>query len=534
MILKKPYAFLIKHFRLIHFILTLPLIYIVYKTHLIVNFFNQYVANSYNFQTGSDISGLYINGFMLFSIAIIIIALLSIYYLLKYKEKPIKWYVIMMIYYLILFIMLFYYSHVISTMAKEVLTAKAARVYRDVSIIIYVPQYIFIAFAALRAVGFNLKQFNFQYDLKELQITSEDNEEVEVGFELDGYKTKRWLRRFKREFKYYLIENKLMVSLVIIIFMFTSIIVYYNTRKNYNVSFSQGNSFVHQGFNIIVKDSIITNLDYKGNLVSDKYYYLVLKINITNNRGVDSKIDYESFVIKIGDKNLIPTLDLSPHFADYGASYFGELVKPGESTDYVFAYQIEKKDIKKSYKLKVLSSFEVKKSELVTKYAVVNLTPVNVNDINIIGTFKVGDKINFNNSNVGSTILTVKNYAVAKTYIYDKVNCTEGEVCSKGMVSPNYSKGGANSTLLVIDYDFDFDEETSYAKHIKNKLLFFGNFASVKAVINGVEKEYNLVDISPKDIGNKAVLQAPASIDSASKLDLCFTIRNKRYIINLK
>ena len=97
MVLKRPYAFLIKHFRLIHLILALPLIYIVWKTHLIVNFFNQYVANSYTFQTGSDISGLYVSGFLLFSILVIVAATLAIYYLLKFKEKPVKWYVFLMV-----------------------------------------------------------------------------------------------------------------------------------------------------------------------------------------------------------------------------------------------------------------------------------------------------------------------------------------------------------------------------------------------------------------------------------------------------
>ena len=198
MVLKKPYAFLIKHFRLIHLILALPLIYIVRKTHLIVNFFNQYVSNSYSFQTGSDISGLYVSAFMLFSIFIIIVAILSIYYLLKYKEKPVKMYVVMLLYYVVLFMMLFWYSDVIAEMSKTVLSAKMARMYRDISIIIYLPQYIFVIFVMLRAVGFNLRQFNFQSDLKELEIKSEDSEEVEVGIELDGYKTKRFLRRFKR------------------------------------------------------------------------------------------------------------------------------------------------------------------------------------------------------------------------------------------------------------------------------------------------------------------------------------------------
>ena len=237
MILRKPYAFLIKHFKLIHLILTLPLIYIVRKTHLVVDFFNTYVSNGYQYQTGSDMSTFYINWVLYLSIFLIIAAILSIYYLLKYKEKPVKMYVIMMIYYLVLFIMLIWYAGIISNMAKAVLSAKSARFYRDISLIIYLPQYIFIVFTILRATGFNIRQFNFQNDLKEMQITSEDNEEVEVGLGIDTYKTKRFFRRYKREFKYYYEENKFILILIGTILVFSTIFIFYKTRNNYDISY---------------------------------------------------------------------------------------------------------------------------------------------------------------------------------------------------------------------------------------------------------------------------------------------------------
>lgn len=535
MVLKKPYAFLIKHFRLIHLILALPLIYIVRKTHLIVNYFNLYVKNSYNFQTGSDISGLYVNAFMLFSIFIIIVAILSIYYLLKYKEKPVKWYVVMIIYYIVLFIMLFWYSGIIASMSKTVLSAKMARVYRDVSIIIYLPQYIFVIFTVLRAVGFNLKQFNFQSDLKELEIKSEDNEEVEVGFELDGYKTKRFFRRFKREFSYYLIENKLMVSAVLIILMFSSIIVYYNTRKNYDVSYQQRNSFVHQGFQINVKDSIITNLDYQGNKISDKYYYLVLKTNITNNMSEKEKLNYDNFVINVNGKNLTPTLDLSTHFIDYGAPYLGEKIKPNFAKDYVLVYQIKKSDIKKSYKLKVLSSFQLKSNDLVTKYAVVNLTPVNVSKVNVIQTLKLKDKISFSGTNIGNTLITINDFYKGNSYTYDYEYCYSENNCTtkKNVVSLDYTKAKTTPSLLVLDYDYDLDTESSYGSQIKDKNMLFENFVTVKTNMYNEEEEYTVINVTPKNLKNKVVLQVNGNINNASKLDLCFTIRNKRYVVNL-
>lgn len=535
MVLKRPYAFLIKHFRLIHLILALPLIYIVWKTHLIVNFFNSYVANSYTFQTGSDISGLYISGFLLFSIFVIIAATLAIYYLLKFKEKPVKWYVFLMIYYIVLFIMLFWYSGIISSMSREILAARTARIYRDISIIIYIPQYIFIIFVLLRAIGFNLKQFNFKSDLRELEISSEDNEEVEVGFEIDGYKTKRFFRRFKREFGYYLIENKLMVTVVLILLMFSSILIYYNTRKSYDISYGQGNSFVHQGFTINVKDSIVTNLTYNGNKIDDKYYYLVLKTNIVNNMATKAKLSYDNLIINIDGENVIPIPDRSTYFLDYGAPYYGDYIKPGVDLDYSIVYRLRKDQVKKSYKLKVLSSFSIRKSEIVTKYAVVDLTPVNITKVTDMQTVDLNTKMVFTSTNVGNTILTFNDYENTSSYSYDYESCYSKNNCTtkKGIVSVDYTKGPSSSTLLVLGYDFDLDDSTSYAKHIKNPNKFFDNFVTVKAGFSGTYEEYSVMNVTPKNLPNKLVLQVNGNINGADDLDLYITIRNKRFIVNI-
>ena len=46
MILRKPYAFLVKHFKLIHILLTLVIAFLVYRTNIILNFLNEYIASN--------------------------------------------------------------------------------------------------------------------------------------------------------------------------------------------------------------------------------------------------------------------------------------------------------------------------------------------------------------------------------------------------------------------------------------------------------------------------------------------------------
>ena len=536
MILRKPYAFLIKHFKLIHLVLALPLIYIVYKTRFVVDFFNTYVSNGYAYQTGSDVSSLYINWLLFLSIFVIIVSILSIYYLLRYKEKPVKMYIIMMIYYIVLFGMLIWYSGIISNMAKEVLSAKSARFYRDISLLIYYPQYIFIIFTALRAIGFNIKQFNFQTDLKELQITSEDNEEVEVGFDFDTYKTKRFFRRYKREFIYYLKENKLIVSVILIVTAFSLILIFYKTRNNYNLSYSQNNNFTHQQFTINIKDSIISNLSYNGKLIDDEYYYLVLKTYVKNNSSKSVKLDYDNFTIKCGSEILKPTLDRSTYFLDYANPYYGDYIKSGEEKEIALTYKLNQDQINKSFKLQLLSSFNSDEEKLVTKYAIVNLTPVILDEVNDVSTVNASTKLILNNTNIGNTILTINSYQITKSYVYEYNYCYSENNCRviKDIANIDYTKSSGNSTLLVLDYDFDLDKETTYGKSNKNNLNFFDDFVSVKSGINGVINEYDVVNVTPKNLTNKIVLQVKGDITNSDDLDLYVTVRNKRYIINLK
>lgn len=536
MILRKPYAFLIKHFRLIHLVLTLALLYVVRKTHIVVSFFNSYVSNGYSYQTGSDVSGLYINWFMLLSIFLIVVATIAIYYLLKYKEKPVRMYVVMVIYYVILFGMLFWYSGIISKMAQTVLSAKSARLYRDISLIIYVPQYIFIIFCFIRAVGFDIKKFNFQNDLKEMQITNEDNEEVEVGLDLDTYKTARFFRRLKREFHYYFIENKLIISVILVIVMFSSIIIFYKTRKTYDLSYSQNDQFVHQNFTVNIKDSIITTLDQKGNEIDDFDYYLVLKTYIKNNDVKQVKLDTDSFAISVGGERITPTLDRSTFFSDYANPYYGDYIPSGKEMDIALVYRLTKEQIKKSFKLKLLSSFNTNKDNLVTKYAIVNLNPIILDSITDIGRYDKGVKVSFANTNVGNSILTVTNYIVTTSYVYDYNVCYSDNNCvtKKDIASIDYTKGNGSFTLLVLDYDFDLDKETTYGKSVKNNNQFFTDFASIRSSKGNYDEEYDVIDVTPKTLKDKLVLQVQGDISNSDNLELLITIRNKRYIINLK
>jgi hypothetical protein len=126
---------------------------------------------------------------------------------------------------------------------------------------VYIPQFAFIIVSGTRTLGFNVKQFNFQNDVDDLKVSSNDNEEVEINIGLDTYKTKRNFRRFIREFKYYVLENKLIVSIIFLVLVGLFIKNVVTNSTSYNKTYGVGDTFTYKNLQLTINDSIITNLD---------------------------------------------------------------------------------------------------------------------------------------------------------------------------------------------------------------------------------------------------------------------------------
>ena len=71
MIVRKPYAFLIKHFKLIHFFMLLLSVYIIYRTNIIFEFIKEYVTTRKTL-IAEYISSDYIPIFLFIAIGLII------------------------------------------------------------------------------------------------------------------------------------------------------------------------------------------------------------------------------------------------------------------------------------------------------------------------------------------------------------------------------------------------------------------------------------------------------------------------------
>ncbi len=535
MVFKKPYAFLIKYFKLINFVLALLAGYIIYKTYSIVSFFNDFIISNYS---GNFFAGFYkdyTSSFVFLVIFLILVGLAGVTLLFVYKKKPNKTYISSIVYYIILIIFLMVVKNLMISMERDLITAESARVYRDLSLLLIVPQVIFFVLFLIRGFGLNIEKFNFKEDLKELEISSEDSEEIEITIRKDDIKLKRNLHRLVREFIYYVKENKFIFSIIAVVGSVLLIYGIYNIiPKGVNTNFSQGDSFNYQGIYYELQDSIVTNLDYKGDLITNKdTYYVVVRIKIKNQTDDSYKIDFNKFRLELDNTYLYPDREKLFSFIDYAKDSVGSELQGNSENIYAIIYKIKEKEIKRNYRIKVENGSAIVNKKLVGKYNYFTINPIKINEVAVEGNYKLKDEINFINSNLKNTTLTLDNLVITDRYNYNYESCIDKKCTTyKDSIGINYTRG--DRTLIILDAQFKMDETIPFYNPGSELNKFLNNFATVRYVEDKEEKETTITNVTPENMKDKIALETSDKIKNSETLKLVFTIRNKEYIVNLK
>ena len=199
MIIRKPYAFLIKYFKIIHIIVFILLTFSLFKLRNIYLFFKNYLINGAYLYTDNMASS-YVGILFIIIIIFLIGIFLSIFLLMKQKKKPIIYYVLALVYSGICFISSFVFMSAFTSLEYNTFSNQSLVLLRDLAMILYYSDYLLIIVAFVRGFGFNIKKFNFERDLKDLNITDSDREEIEINSSIDYEKITNSLRRSKRNF----------------------------------------------------------------------------------------------------------------------------------------------------------------------------------------------------------------------------------------------------------------------------------------------------------------------------------------------
>lgn len=534
MILRKPYAFLIKYFKVINLVLAFLAGYSTYRFVQIISFFGDYVGSNYS---GSYYQGFYTNYINLTFYATIFLILFGIGGILLLfinRKKPTKAYIFSGVYYILYFIFLLYIKNVMITLETNVITAELARIYRDLTIIAVIPQFAFILLFIIRGFGYNIDKFNFKQDIKELEILDTDNEEFELTFKQDGVKVKRTAHRFIREFIYYVKENKFFFTIISIVVIIVLGFVIYKSFPNGVSRFRQGDYFESLGLSYKLQDSIITNLNYNGVKIDKNNYYIVVKLYIENNSKDKVSLDYNRFRLEINNRYLYPVTDKSVYFVDYAKSYNGAQIAGNSKNTYSLIYKIGEKEVKKNYKIKIDGGLTLSKNDLVGKYHYVTINPVVVDNVSVEGVYKLDDTISFINSNLKNSSLKLSNVEYTNTYTYNYEDCISVDKCSSYVNQIKVNSLKSNTTLIVFDYEFTLDDTIPYYTRTTTINNFINSFFNIRYK-NGDDYVYTTVsNVTPNNLKGKIVLEATNKILKSDDIAISIIIRNKEYLINLK
>ncbi len=478
MIFRKPYAFLIKNFRIIHIILTLLAVYMLNQTGSIYTFFSKYISNGYTAVITDNLSSSFVNISVVGLLFLLIGVLVGVAALLTYKKKNNKVYFISIAYYVLLIGCFIFYYSVFNAMEKDVITADQARLYTDVSLMFYLPQYVFVVIYGVRALGFNVKQFNFKKDLIEMDLADEDSEEVELNIEFDGYKTKRTFRRFIREMRYYILENLVFFIIISSVLIFT---ISYNIITNLsffnNSYYKTGEKFNYESFDLTFNNAIVTDKNIGGKEIAGDKYFLAIPLTLENNTTRDKEIDINDFKLMLNGKLVTPSNEYSNLFSDYGRTLIHTNIKNKSKNNYVIVYVINKEDVRDDFSIRLYTGTYTKGDVLYPIYSIVDIDQSVLKISSVSTIYKLENKINFTDTNIKNSSFMATGYEINNMFYYDYEKCSGG-VCSsfKESIYIDYTKPSqTDKTVLALESELIIDKSTTYFLNNKSNFKFFDN-----------------------------------------------------------
>lgn len=348
MVFRKPYAFLIKHFRLIHLVITGLLVYIVSFSNKIYSFIGDCISDQVNKYNALEFIDYRIYIWILLSMVLFFI----IYWLFRYKDKPRTIYMISIFGYLLLGIYFFVLFSYFTGLPNNIIDQKIIRAYRDIMLIILGFQYLIIIIMFIRGLGFDVKKFNFTKDIQELNLTHEDGEEIEVNVNVDTNNIMRHVRKSKREFGYFFQEYKVIILSIIIILLIIIGFVGYKYFSKLLKVYDQGENIGYTN-NIVIKNSYY-------NISNDKNY-IIVNFDIFK-YGREDRFNVNNMILLVGDNQYLPNKNICYKF-DYLGNCYKKQYIDSTSRNYILVYEVNNLNLKNSYilyKESYENSFKVK------------------------------------------------------------------------------------------------------------------------------------------------------------------------------
>lgn len=483
MLLRKPYAFLIKHFRIIHIILSAMMIYLVIRTNSIRMFLNEYIINQTS-TVGLSLTDNYINTLMYIFPFLIIVLSIIIIALMHQKNKPIIFYIINIGLSLIVVIMYSISFSVLTDMQGQLVDLRVSKALRDFIVILLLAQAVITVLNVIRAIGFDVKKFNFTEDLMALEITDVDNEEFEFDIKIDSDKIRRKANKRKRYIGYIYKENKLVIQIIIaVLSIITCFIVILNVFV-FHKTYTQNVSFSTDEFIMNINNVYITNKDYRGNTLKKDSLFVILDLNVRTRGTKKLFLNTGKMELQIGDNVYYHDYVYKDKLIDLGNTYYNNEISR-DSNNYLIVYEIPKSLKNKKMMFKYINNISSKIGSLSVKSIDVNLNARDLDKVKKEQNYNIGDTIDFKGSVLKNSTFSISemfiengyklNYKVCLKECYDLVEYVRPSVYN------SYEK-----TLFKLNSSLVLDETLN--SNVKNINNLFSTYSEINYTINNEEK----------------------------------------------
>ncbi len=534
MILRKPYAFLIKHFKKIHVILTLLMIYIIYRSNSLLSFFNEYITKR-SFDYTGNLAATYINVYLYLIIFLVIIVTSIIYVLMHQKKKPIFLYLSIIIFYLVSLIVFFQIYNILETLEITAINPQLVRIVRDIILIVTAIQTILTILIGVRAVGFDIKKFNFGEDLQQLEIDVSDDEEFELTVGIDSRTISRRARRQRRELKYFVIENRFVISLIggiLVVIGSVSLILNYQV---YNKVYNEGQSFKVNDFVVNVESSYATRYNYRGELIAPKdKIYIAVSSDVLNKANTERFIRLEDVRLFTNRNNYEPLTVRYRSLFDLGEGYSKQPIKSEQQKKFLFVFEINEEEINDNLIFRYTESIYFTVDSLHARYRKVRLSVEPLDDFQTVGTYKIGEEVSFNQSVLEGTRFSIENIEINDKFYYEATDCIQGECdVSVRIILTDYFSNNLR-TLLKVSPVFQVSEEAK-GIGIDSAGKLIATFGKLRYRIGDNSYESEIANKTPSNrIGEDVFLEVAERIKRADQIELILNVRNREYIYVLK
>ncbi len=536
MILRKPYALFIKYFKIIHLIMALLIAILIYRSGVLLSFFNVYL-DDYRSATDGFVLGDMINIYSFLLVLVVIIATIIVMSVMIVKKKPKFLYIYNLALYIGVIVFFIISYNVLKDINSTILDIRVSKALRDVSVMVVALEVLSFILVLIRATGFDVKKFDFATDIQGLEISEKDSEEIEVAVEFDKNKARRKLRRKIRDVWYTYIEHKFVFNLsAIILLIVIAFSIYFNTSI-YTSNYGEDKYFSAGGFSMAVTDSYVVNNDYSGDEITNDTSLVVAQFQVKRNLTTTKTLNTGLITLRVGGNSYGQTATYNSSLADLGTGYVDQKLTDDYET-YFLVFAVPNDISLSNAKLKINDNVSYVNGQMGAKNIFIGLDLKNIDEDVKTFTNKLGETIDFEASILKDTQLTVNEVSISNKFKATYNFCASQNNCyeSTEYITPT-ATGSYAKALMKIRGNLDVSGAINISG-VSDFRGFFNMFATLEYEVNGSTKEVkiNSQSVKPKTAkeNNIYYIEIPREASNSSKLNLIFKIRQMTYNYTIK